>query len=618
LCIFGRLAVSIFPFDGQFFAGPDHYGHMHNVNLIKQAGMVSWDSYWYGGAPFLRFYPPLSFSTAGFLAGFMDDFDAYKLVLLLAFALTPIAAYLLFKEFFSKTKELLFATALFSFTVQYASIADAGQFPTVFAIPFGLLFMAFFIRYVKTMRLDNFMLASIFLALTALGHLLVTYTSVMMSLVYLATYFIDKRFDLRKLAYSSSIYLTGLALSSFWVIPTIIENKYSTFIQQFSTAPIFTLPFINFLKLYGVYPNFVTIAVSIIGGILLLYGLWKTLRPKGESLFLLISFLLFLAGYMGLYFLFPFANFHFSRWIMLMPVITTIIITKALNHRVLACLAVVFLLSQVFLFMAFPERTMPIAEQQSVAKYFENKEGRTIYLPRVDNTFDYLLPKYNNEGGIGFFPQGLSSQRLALSMDIDMYTCVGKANPLDLLSSLDLFSRKTTVTELSECEARQNASDELFMLQNIKYVIINNNYPEVLSRFENDSNFTIVQKMGNYTIAQLTESKYIMTDLPIRWNYTKSSDRIDIDLSSDQPLYNVSMRISESWYPNWKSEETVITNDSLEYMVLNIAKLDGSKHVTIKYVKPAYQQAGTWITLIAWLGLGAMTVIKRRELFHLE
>jgi uncharacterized membrane protein len=617
-CIIGRIAISLLPFDGRFFAGPDHYGHVHNVNLIKQVGLVSWDPYWYGGTPFLRFYPPLSFSTTGFLANFMDDFDAYKLVLLLTFSLAPAAAYLLFKEFFNKTKELLFATVLFSFTVHYASIADAGQFPTVFAIPFALLFLTFFIRYVNGMKTQNLILASIFFTLTLLGHLLVTYTVALISLIYLVTFFADKKFELKRFASSFSIYLCGFFLSSFWLIPTIIESKYSTFLQVFSAAPIYALPFINILKIYGIYPNFVTLAVSSLGGILLLYGIKKSLKWKSESLFLLISFLVFLAGYMGLYFLFPFANFHFSRWIVLMPIITTILITKALNKKTLSYLAVLFLISQLFLFMTFPERSMPVNEQQNIAKFFENKEGRTIYLPRIDNVFDYFLPKYKNDDGIGFFPQGLSPQRYVLSLDIEMYSCISKADPMELLNSLDLFSRKTTVIELSKCGIRENASDELFMLQNVRYVIINNNYPEVLSRFENDSNFTIVRNEGNYTIVELDKSSYIQTNLPIRWNYSKKADRIDIDLSSEQPLYNVSLRISEAWYPNWRSDGAAITKDKLEYIVLNIPELNGSKHITLEFAKPVYQQAGEWVTVIAWIGLAAFATARRKELFHLK
>jgi len=617
-CILGRMSISLFPFDGRFFAGPDHYAHMHNVEKITNEGLSSWDHYWYGGTPFLRFYPPLSFSTAGFLGHFIGDFDAYKLVLLLVFSLTPIPAYFLFKEFFKRTKEILFATALFSFTIHYASIADAGQFPTVFAIPFALLFLTFFVRHVKKNELKTLLLSSVFFALTALSHLLVTYTAALISLIYLVSFFADKKFELKRFAFSFSTYILGGLLSSFWIIPTIVESKFSAFMQIFSTAPIYALPFINILKLYGIYPNFVTLSVSIVGGILILYGIKKSLKWKSDNLFVLISFLVFLAGYMGLYFLFPFANFHFSRWIVLMPIVTTILITKALNKKVLAYLALIFLLSQIFLFMAFPERAMSIDSQQSVAKYFENKDGRTIYLPRIDNTFDYLLPKYENENGVGFFPQGLSSQRLGVSLDIDMYSCIGKAEPLELLYSLDLFSRKTTVIELDTCVIRQNASDELLMLQNVRYVIIDNRYPEVLSRFLSDSNFTTAAEIGNYTIVEQNKSTYIQTDQPVKWNYSKKSDRIEIDLEADMPIDNLHVRLSEAWYPDWKSSDVKIEPGSLEYMSFDVARLEGKKHITIEFVKPFYQQAGEWITLASVIGLVSFCILKRDELFHLE
>ena len=619
ICVVGRIAISLLPFDGRYFAGPDHYSHMHNVESVKDRGLVSWDYYWYGGTSFLRFYPPLSYLTAGFLANVMDDFDAYKMVLLLAFSLTPVAAYLLFREFFKKTKELLFATALFSFTVHYASIADAGQFPTVFAIPFSLLFLTFFIKHVKNKGNKSLILASVFLALTTLSHLLVMYTVVLISFIYLLTSFVDRKFEFRKFASSFGIYVIGLLLSSFWIIPTVIESKFSSFIPGFSTAPLYTLPFINILKIYGIYPNFITISVTILGGILLLYGIKKSLRWTGENLFLLASFLVFLAGYMGAYFLFPFANFHYSRWIVLMPIITTIMITKALDRKLLAYLALIFLVSQIFLFLTSPERVMDIEPQQKVAQFLENKEGRTIYLPRLDNTFDYLLPKYNNEGGAGFFPQGLTSTRLVISDEIGyMFLCIGKVEPLSILSSLDLFSKKTTVVPFEECVLNNKSSDELLMFQNVRYIIINDQHPEVVSRFENDSNFTVVKNIGNFTIMELNKSSYIQTNPLIKWSYSKKPDRIEIDLNAEMPMHDVFVRISETWYPNWKSNEVNIEPDNLEFMTFTIPELEGNKHITIEFMKPVYQQVGEGITLIAVIGFFSLMIIKRNELFHLK
>jgi hypothetical protein len=387
--------------------------------------------------------------------------------------------------------------------------------------------------------------------------------------------------------------------------------------QGFSTAPWFAMPFINFLKIYGIYPNFVTLFVSIVGGILLLYGFKKLMKLKGENIFLLASFLIFLLGYMGLYSIFPFANFHFSRWIVLMPIITTIIITKALDKKIMKYLAAIFLISQILLFLTFPETSVDITPQQNVAKYLENKEGRALYLPKTDYAMDYLLPKYGIENAVGFFYQGISPKRLEVALNVEMYNCIGKSDPLDLLYSLDFFSRKTTVVELEKCTLNENASDELLRMQNLRYVIINNRYPEVVSRFENDSNFAYVIKMENFTIMEM-DSGYVQTDSRVSWAYSKKSDRIELDLSSNQPLDNISVRISEAWYPNWKSDEVDVEPDNLEYMTFSLARLEGTKHITIEYVKPVYQKLGELITVLSWVAIACFAVIKRKELFHLK
>jgi hypothetical protein len=256
-----------------------------------------------------------------------------------------------------------------------------------------------------------------------------------------------------------------------------------------------------------------------------------------------------------------------------------------------------------------------------VAEYLSNKEGRVIYIPQtkpnseIDTVFDYLIPKYNSEYAIGFWPQGQSPKRYVMSFDLDVYQCRGEVESPNIL---DITIRRADQGKGLNCSVRENSSDELLRMQNVRYVIINNEFSDILSRFKNDSNFTTIKQIEQFTIMELSNSTYIRTNPSVKWNYSKDIDKIEINLFSEEPTYNVSVTISETWYPNWKSDEVDVEPDSLEYMTFNLAKLEGTKHITIEYIKPVYQKLGELITVLSWITMACFAVIKRKELFHLK
>jgi len=615
-CILMRALICLMPFDGRVpFAG-DNYTYLHETWLLKNNGPVGWDFSWYGGTPFLKFYPPLSFSAAAFFSFFMDGIAAYKLVFLLVFSLVPLTAYLLFKEFFKKTKEVLFSTALFSLTSSYAAYASYGFFTTAFAVPFAMLFLVFFIRYVKTMRLNNFIAASVLLALTAISHLSVLYTAALISLIYLFTYFVGKKFEIKRVLSSFGIYASGFLLGSFWLIPAILENKYTYFFYYFANVPTYLQPVVNILKLYGVYPSILTAFATGAAGILLLYGIKKSLKWKSDDVFTIATFGIFIAGFSGLIVFLPFANITQTKWIMLMPIPATLLITKALDRKIFAYLAMTFLVSQIIIFPVFSQQSLDLEPYKEVAKYLENKEGRALYVPNIiSRGFDYVLPQYNVEYGSGYFVQGMTPVRNKLAENIDnMFECFARVPNKDILSSLELLPSARSTTRTERCTLRENVSDEMLRMQNIRYVIINNNFQDILSKFESDSNYTIIKKIGEFTIAELEGSKYVQTDSRVRWNYTKSPDKIEINLATDEPLFNVQVRISEAWYPNWKADNLTIVPDGFEYMTFNLDELNGSRTITLEFKRPLYEQAGELISVISAFAMVGFVLIKRKDL----
>jgi len=78
--------------------GGDSYGHLFKIWKLME-GYSPWIEDWYGGYPFLRFYPPLSYLVGAFFGLVTGSaIWGYKLTVLLAFLLAGLSTRALLRE----------------------------------------------------------------------------------------------------------------------------------------------------------------------------------------------------------------------------------------------------------------------------------------------------------------------------------------------------------------------------------------------------------------------------------------------------------------------------------------------------------------------------------------
>lgn len=220
--VIGRLIITPLPIDNNITTGADQGIYLHRIDILQRQGWINWDNSMYGGMPFLRFYPPLSF----YLATLFDPIIGFKLLIMLGFILAPITFYYLLREFKLNIKEILVATVIFSFTMYYNAFLFFGQLPTLLAIPFSLLFLKFFIRSINKNDRSYVILSSIFLTITILIQQIISFMIFTIALIYLVSH-LYTRFDLSKIKRATSITIPALLISSFWLVPTLAESKYA-------------------------------------------------------------------------------------------------------------------------------------------------------------------------------------------------------------------------------------------------------------------------------------------------------------------------------------------------------------------------------------------------------
>src|SRR3989344_3399082 len=84
-----------FPLDNGIPGGTDSSAHLFKVWYISNFGITSWNGFWYGGSPFLRYYPPLAYLIPPSISGIFGAIISYKLINNIFLVLMPIPFYFL-------------------------------------------------------------------------------------------------------------------------------------------------------------------------------------------------------------------------------------------------------------------------------------------------------------------------------------------------------------------------------------------------------------------------------------------------------------------------------------------------------------------------------------------
>jgi len=247
---FGFLAVVVFlslivlrDFLGSGYPpswGGDAYGHLFKVWKLMN-GYFPWIEDWYGGYPFLRFYPPLAYYTGALLGTLTASaIWGYKLTAFLAFILGALSMRFLLRElgFFDLTAYA--ASLAYTFAPYHLRIlSPEGNFPRFVGINLAPLFILAFL-YLFRRDVKKAVGAGVLLATVFLSHhtLAVTFG---FGLLFLIPYFWEERKNDNRELLINFIVAGGVAflLSAFWFVPFLLEKDNAHFLKENSIEYLF-------------------------------------------------------------------------------------------------------------------------------------------------------------------------------------------------------------------------------------------------------------------------------------------------------------------------------------------------------------------------------------------
>jgi hypothetical protein len=109
----------------------------------------------------------------------------------------------------------------------------------------------------------------------------------------------------------------------------------------------------------------------------------------------------------------------------------------------------------------------------------------------------------------------------------------------------------------------------------------------------------------------LKQKPYVeTTSADIKTEYKKELNKILIYLHSDSIKNNVSVRLSEGWYPLWKSDDVTIKEDEFGYISFEVPQINGEKIISINFVKPYYYEVGKLISLVSLVVLSIFLIFN--------
>jgi len=614
-CIIARFYIFPFPFDDKLPLGTNQGNYLHYIDALKDKSVGDWDYSWLGGYPLLTFYPPFSMQLAYLFVGLLGAISAFKLVFAILFALTPLAFYYLLKEFKLKQKETIVALLIFSFTFYFNAIIAVGmQFALISATLFGIIFLKFFIRAVKQPNFLNIFMASAFLAITIMSHSLATFVFGLLSVFYLVSSLYVK-WDISKIKRAFLSYVGGFLISAIWFLPFILEMSQNS-IFEYARSPLTAIPFVGMSILYGYYVNFASILITALASILLLWCLKKEfeipLKKDVDSTFLKITIISTFAIYIIFYVLFPqYFPVKADRFINIWIIPFAILFARSIDKKILKYLVIAFVASQILLFIGTSIQTSnDYTRYYGALNFLSGQEGRATFQPQdsgIDLITLYLAPKFNVSLTIGDAGLTISPTRSKLvGMDVTFFDCSERRSFTEQIFSLDIFSRKSLVY-LDGCRLVKDNYKKILDLQHTTHVVADRKFPATVETFENDADFKQVAEFDGMVVFEYLEQKpYVETDRPeVTASYKKERNQISVYLHSDVQS-NVSVRLSEGWYPSWKSD-VALSQDENGYIIFN-TQVDGDKTIVLDYVKPYYYGVGKALSLIALILMAIMAL----------
>lgn len=217
----------------------------HNYIAYKLASIFptikTWTHDWYGGFPFLYFYPPLMFVISTLLSFVLKINIAFKLTTLLGTLILPICVYLglrllKYKNFIPEIGTLGSIMFLFleNFSIYGGNIPStlAGEFSYSFSFALFFLFFGLFARGMKENK--HVLLNIIILAIMALSHPF----PVISATLYAMGLILISKDRIKSLIYSIKVFGLAFGITAFWSIPFLYYKSYTSMMNWYKTVKL--------------------------------------------------------------------------------------------------------------------------------------------------------------------------------------------------------------------------------------------------------------------------------------------------------------------------------------------------------------------------------------------
>ncbi len=528
--------IHIFPLNKLFIAGSDFSVHFFRVWYIAEYGFTNWNYFWYGGYPFLYYYPPLPYFITGFIARVIDSVIAFKLISNIVFLLSPICFFLLVKELGLPKKTIYISTFIFSVFPIYPYYLFKGSFATSFALPFLLLGWAYLMKYLKDSKYRHFLLSSVLFALGFLSHHFSFFIFTGMMLLYFL--FSKRKFILKTI----KILLTSLVFSIWWLFLMIKNIKYSSSGFAFSIPSL--PPLENLLIPQEIF--YLLFFILSVLGLYLLKETWKIKNSRGFIIVFLISTILTLF-------------FVYKRPVFFIPIYFSIVLGYSIisKNKIVKPIFITLLFIITTAFFSINSQNYT----ESVSIPIPENEGRVICLPvgtclgKTLHLSQVVLPMHGKEVIGGWFPQSQSQKKLGYLKKI-----------YDPLKS----SKKDYYNLLREGY--------------VNTIIVRKNTQELVDYFNSSSLFKKIYENQNFVVFVPNEKfSYLeLNEKPFYGKIEKNRDMIKIDAFCKEDGI---LLIKESFHPGWEAKinnkKVGIHENKYGFITLNVSK--GSCNILLEF-----------------------------------
>lgn len=558
-----------FPLDNTLFPGGTDVAHfLSNSWYIATHDFTKWNYFWYGGFPFLRYYPPLAFLLTGFVGRFIGVLLAYKLVNDLFLILSTFAFYAFLQEFDLSREKKIIALIVFSFFPIFAYFLADGRFSSLVNIFFLLLYWKFLKRSLDDRKFSSICVAALLLSVSLVTHLTTTFLFGLLTTAW-AFIYKTKYETLKKLL---AISVLAAAMSAWFYLPSIIEglntsksNLYQRVVGNVYVSELAVRIQTSVIQSEYYASNYETYLLVILVAFTFLLTLLSLGRYKNKTTRDFILTLIFLL----LMLLFV----RYERSMIFLSIPFAFLVPEGLgilkkNLRIVA--SILFVAIIVASYLLIRPQLFAIPNYPNIPR-----DGRVIFLPfgsayadspnEMKHFFDVIISPMNGQENIfGWFDESQIPGKSA-------------AYKFDYMANLS--------------DPLQTTKDDYYKLLNagyVNYVVINRNATDLINYFKNPK-FTEIFSGNMFVVYQLSpKSTYVeVNGQAAQSSVQKLDDKIEIDTKCENGAVVIKESYHDLWTATINDSPTPVSFDGYGFIQLN-STYSGTCKIVLRFENPNY------------------------------